>query len=166
MGAGKTSVGGALAALLGRRFVDLDQTIEELERASIDEIFSRSGQAAFRQTETAALKKTLAERKAPLVLAVGGGAFSQPANQALLGDAGAVTIYLQAPIEELWQRATKQENSVRPLLTDKSAFQTLFQTRLEAYQKASLTVDTSGKSIEEVAAKIQTSLGLWIPEGK
>jgi hypothetical protein len=80
MGAGKTATGEALAHLLGWRFVDLDARIEEREERSIAEIFKTDGESAFRQIETGVLGAVLAERKDRTVVALGGGAFSDPQN--------------------------------------------------------------------------------------
>src|SRR5512135_1713202 len=89
MGAGKTTVGQELARLLGWRFVDLDDRITARAGRSIARIFAESGEAAFRAAESRALAEFVGELAgaAPCVLALGGGAFVQPANQHLLKQA-------------------------------------------------------------------------------
>jgi|1185.fasta_scaffold582564_1 shikimate kinase len=162
MGAGKTTVGKELAGLLKWKFLDLDDVVEARERAAVAEIFSRAGQAAFRNAETEALHDVLEQSKqAPLVLALGGGAFSQMENAAMLKDAGARTVFLQAQPQELWQRcqAGGQLRS-RPLLQDVESFTRLYQQRLPQYQRAEADVVTGGKSPQQVATEIKTSLGL------
>ena len=77
MGAGKTTVGRELARRLRWHFLDLDDVIEQREQKSVAEIFASSGEAAFRQAESAALAALLQDRESSsdLVLALGGGAF-------------------------------------------------------------------------------------------
>ena len=88
MGAGKTCVGRALAALLGWRFVDLDQEIELQQKATVREIFQGQGEARFREIETAALREMLEQVSAPTVIALGGGTFVQTGNADLLEKRG------------------------------------------------------------------------------
>ncbi|MGZ7057341.1 MAG: shikimate kinase, partial [Candidatus Angelobacter sp.] len=73
MGAGKTTVGRALARRLRWKFIDLDDVIEHREKKSVAEIFASSGEAAFRRMESAALTALLQDRKSgsDLVLALG-----------------------------------------------------------------------------------------------
>src|ERR1051326_3838926 len=76
MGAGKTTVGQALAEHLGWRFVDLDPVIEGRAGLRIPEIFSQHGEARFRELECEALEAAIdSQRSESLVLALGGGAF-------------------------------------------------------------------------------------------
>src|ERR1700739_3911895 len=116
MGAGKTTVGRALAKRLRWNFFDLDDVIEQREQRSIAEIFASSGEAGFRRMESMALRTLLQDRPtgSDLILALGGGAFIQPENRALLSEARAITVLLEAPLEELRRRCTS-EQKVRPL---------------------------------------------------
>lgn len=162
MGAGKTTVGGLLAEKLHCRFVDLDREVEARERAAVADIFSRSGQAAFRNAENEALRELLRgarEKKGPFVLAVGGGAFVQPDNAALLEESQAITVFLHAPAAELWQRClVTQEAGVRPLLKDFAGFQNLLNQRLPYYRKSQWTVETGGRAAQDVAGEIAARL--------
>lgn len=161
MGAGKTTVGRDLAAHLHWNFVDLDDAIEAFERASISQIFSRSGQASFRHSETEALRRVLETGgREPLVLAIGGGAFSKIENQQMLQAARATIVFLSAPEEELWQRVSTQAEVLRPLARDRVSFSSRLARRMPHFAKAHLTIETAGRGITEIAEEILERLGL------
>lgn len=160
MGAGKTSVGRALEQLLNWEFEDLDDRIEAREGRSIEQIFRDSGEADFRRAESAALSELLAEENSsPRVVALGGGAFAQARNALLIQTAGACTVFLDAPAEELYRRCA-QEGRERPLCRDLEQFRKLLEQRRPSYLQARLRVDTSGKEVNAVAAEVACSLGL------
>lgn len=162
MGAGKTSVGQALAHRLGWRFVDLDRQIEARERRTIAQIFQNDGEEVFRQLETRALQallKALGDGD-PTVVALGGGAFAQPTNVALLQNAGVHIIFLDAPAEELWQRCTNSRSGIeRPLLREKVEFTRLCEERRPYYQKAGFHLQTAGKTPGDVVRELEFILG-------
>lgn len=164
MGAGKTSIGCALAALLGWSFVDLDHEIELQQKTPIREIFRGHGEAHFRAIETEALRSLLAQASAPTVIALGGGTFIQPTNVALIRNSGGRVVFVQTPIEQMLRRCCSQDNSsaenLRPLAADPEAFRALYAERLPRYQTADLTVSTAGKTAEESAREIATGLRL------
>ena len=159
MGAGKTTVGRALARRMRRKFLDLDDVIEQRERRSVAEIFASSGEAAFRQMESAALTALLQERKhgSDLILALGGGAVVQKPNRDALNSVGAVTVLLEAPVEEL-RRRCQAEHKVRPLAQQDARFNELFAARRADYALARFTVQTLNKSIKQVTAEIEQLL--------
>jgi len=185
MGAGKSSVGAALSRRLGWPFEDLDERIQAREQRSIEEIFRLSGEAVFRRLEHEALRSLISETRivemrigetkigdmktgemktdkpgpSAKVVALGGGAFAQPNNAALLAEAGWSTIFLDAPAEELFRRCQEQKLE-RPLRGDANEFHRLYQDRRPFYMKAALRIETSGKDVEEVAAEAITRLGL------
>lgn len=160
MGAGKSSVGAALSRKLGWPFEDLDQRIEAQERRSIEEIFQQSGESAFRQVEHAALCSLIRDLgDSPKVVAVGGGAFAQANNAALLEQSGFPVIFLDAPAEELFRRCQEQQLN-RPLRRDLEEFRKLYEARRPYYLKAAVRIETSGKDVERVAAEAIKNLGL------
>ncbi len=160
MGAGKTSVGQALAAGLGWRFVDLDARIVARMGRSVAEIFETEGEANFRQLETYELARLLKELDAEnTVVSLGGGAWTQDSNVALLREASLPVLHLDAGVEELWQRCLPERGS-RPLLQSEEAFRELYAARRKAYTSGTLLVETQGRSIAEVARNIQLLLGL------
>jgi shikimate kinase len=160
MGAGKSTVGAALSSRLGWPFEDLDERIQAREQRSIEQIFRESGEAVFRQLEHAALRSAVEEMGASVkVLALGGGAFAQQSNAALLDQTGITTIFLDAPVEELFRRCQEQQLD-RPLRRDLNEFRRLYESRRACYLQAAVRIETAGKSVEEVAAEAMASLGL------
>lgn len=156
MGAGKTITGKALAHRMGWKFWDLDDVIEHRSRKTVAQIFASSGEAAFRQMESAALR-TLLQDDAPtgnLIVALGGGTFVQPENRAALEQAGAITVLLTAPLSEL-RRRCGSDGKKRPLAQQAEKFDQLFEERRAAYERAQFKVDTLGKTADEVAAEIE-----------
>jgi len=165
MGAGKSSVGRALGDRLNWLFEDLDDRIERREGRTVAEIFRDSGEVAFRQAERSALQQALTELRGGMarIVALGGGAFVQPGNAELLLAAGVPTVFLDAPVRELWQRCCQQASDAgteRPLLQSIEQFRELYKNRRKSYTKASLKIGTDGRRVDAIAAEIATALGL------
>jgi shikimate kinase len=160
MGAGKTSVGEALAAILGWKFEDLDDRIAATEGRPIAQIFAERGEAGFREAERTALKSALQNGPpAGIVIALGGGAFVSEENSARLAEPGFVTIFLDAPVDELFRRCDQQDVA-RPMRQSFEDFCRLHAERQSAYRKASLRVETHPKQVDEVAKEIAEILNL------
>ena len=161
MGAGKTSVGQALAHRLGWQFVDLDQRIELQTGVTIAEIFARSGEEAFRRMETAALRELLAELRqdSPAVVALGGGAPLREENATLLAGCGAPQVFLDAPFEVVRERCGATA-AARPLFREEEPARRLYETRRPHYLRAQFRVDTTARSVEQAAAEIARLLAL------
>jgi shikimate kinase len=159
MGAGKTTVGRALARSLRWNFLDLDDVIEQREHKTVAEIFASSGEPGFRRMESAALTALLQDHQAgsDLILALGGGAFVQKQNRDALNSAGAITVLLEAPIEEL-RRRCQAEHKMRPLAQQDARFNELFAARRADYALARFTVQTLDKSVEQITAEIERLL--------
>jgi shikimate kinase len=165
MGAGKTSVGRALGQRLNWIFEDLDDRIQSREGRTVAEIFQDSGETEFRRAEHAALQHVLQELRGggARIVALGGGAFVQRENAALLKAFSAPTVFLDAPIEELWQRCCTQASETgaeRPLLRSVEQFRKLYETRRNSYRKAALKVQTGKRTVESISAEIEQKLGL------
>jgi len=165
MGAGKSSVGRALGLRLNWIFEDLDDRIAARESRSVPDIFRDSGESAFRRAEHAALQQVLEELRSGMarIVALGGGAFVQKENADLLQASGVPTVFLDAPVEELWQRCCSQAaeaGAERPLLQNMDQFRKLYETRRGSYSRASLKVQTGNRPVEAIAAEIAKMLGL------
>jgi len=139
MGAGKTTVGRHLAHRLGWNFFDTDQEIERAEESTITEIFASRGEQEFRRIETDILRQHVhwIERGRPAVLALGGGAFAEPANRRMVEPNG-ISIWLDCPFDVVERRVA--ENRDRPLASDPGRFAALFDSRREHYRMADVHV--------------------------
>ncbi len=158
MGAGKSTVGGMLAASLGCCFFDLDALIEQRMGMTVPEIFEREGEQRFRRIESSALAAAL--RTSGSVLALGGGAPETLTNRLLLEQTpGIFTIFLDASFATLFDRCVLQDmrrtEVSRPVMADPVAAEARFATRLPLYRRlARLTVETSGSEPREVVERI------------
>jgi len=125
---GKTTLGRALAEALGWRFVDLDDFIEEQEKRSIPEIFSRDGVEAFRALEARWLPEVL--RDAAVVVALGGGTVELPDIAALLQ--GCRILYLVCSREEALARLARKPRPLHDPHTGVTDFQAAQRTQYDA----------------------------------
>lgn len=160
MGAGKSTVGRELGHQLGWPFEDLDDRVQSREGRTIEQIFRESGEVAFRQAEHRALIQLIEELGLEArIVALGGGAFVQANNLALLESSGLPTIFLNASPEELFRRCEEQGTN-RPLQRDRERFLQLYIQRQPHYRKASFQIETTGKPVSAVAEEIIQRLGL------
>jgi shikimate kinase len=167
-GAGKTTVGRALARHLGREFHDTDDAIQAGAGRSIAEIFQQEGEAAFRELECDAIRRAVARPAG--VISVGGGALLRPANRDLLRAAG-VCVWLRASVEEHCRRlaADPRSATLRPRLTDAPAagaeLEQLLAQREPLYAAiAAVTIQTDGRSVDTIVAEIASALRLRPPD--
>jgi shikimate kinase len=157
MGAGKSSVGAALAARLGHRFIDLDREISERFGSTIPEIFDHHGEAAFRDAEREELARCTA--LVDVVVATGGGAFCSQTNHDIIHDGEGVSVYLELPWEELGKRLASDHRE-RPKYGGADQARRLYEERLPHYRRAMVTVSLGGlESAEEIAEGIVAKLG-------
>jgi shikimate kinase len=155
MGAGKTTVGRACAAELGRGFVDTDELIGIRTGQTIPEIFASVGEAGFRAAERAAITDVVASPE-PLVIACGGGAMVDAENRRTVRDE--FVVWLTADPAVLAARATAQTDVERPLLAGGDPgvmLRRLADQRAGAYEAAAhATVPTDGRSVAAVTASV------------
>lgn len=156
MGAGKTSVGRRLASALGVPFRDADVEIEAAAGCTINEIFERFGEPAFRSGERKVIARLLSDP--PHVLAAGGGAFIDAETREKIKER-AVSIWLRAPIELLIQRVLRKDT--RPLLrnTDSRAtLERLLRDREPIYAEADIVVESDEGPHDVVVKRIVAAL--------
>ena len=153
MGSGKTAVGKHLARLMRAPFRDSDAEIEARTGVDISYIFSREGEAGFRQREREILEEVT--RESPIVLATGGGAILLPENRTILHDRGFV-VYLQTSLEQQAERV--RHGRTRPLLHDVDPLTKLTElmlVRAPLYESlADFTTSTDGRKVHVVADAI------------
>jgi shikimate kinase len=159
MGAGKTTVGRELARRVAWHFHDLDDLIQAAEGNTIEQIFQERGEKAFREIERRILSATLTNDISQRVLALGGGAFVDAQNRSLLQSARVPVVFLDAPVEELFERS-EQPEIIRPLRRDLDEFRRLYERRRPEYLKAAICIQTSGKDAGSVAGEIMAALKL------
>jgi len=160
MGAGKSSIGRRLAQLLALPFTDADAEIEAAAGVSVEEIFARDGEAAFRSGERRVIARLLDN---PVqVLATGGGAFMDPETRALIR-ARAISIWLKADLDVLLARVSRRNN--RPLLKEgepRAILARLIDERYPIYAEADITVDSIDGPPEATLAKVMSALGQFL----
>lgn len=158
MGSGKTTIARALAHLLERELVDLDQVIAEQEGRTAQEIIEQDGENSFRQIETRSLREVL-ERSLPSVIALGGGAWTLDRNRTLIDHAGGVTVWLDAPFDICWERIHTSGGG-RPLARDEGQARLLYAERRPIYALAKLHVQIEDQDINSISAHIVEALKL------
>lgn len=160
MGAGKSSIGRRLAQVLALPFTDADTEIEAAAGVSVEEIFARDGEAAFRSGERRVIARLLDN---PVqVLATGGGAFMDPETRALIR-ARAISIWLKADLDVLLARVSRRNN--RPLLKEgepRAILARLIDERYPIYAEADITVDSIDGPPEATLAKVMSALGQFL----
>jgi shikimate kinase len=139
---------------------DTDALIEKRERRPISDIFSKDGEAYFREAEAAALDSILLEGERGVV-ATGGGLPTIEGMMKRMSRQG-ITVYLAASIDELWNRLTvnRAELDKRPLLRDggRAALERMLRRRERVYESAQLTVRTDGLPPDRIAAHVLATI--------
>jgi XRE family aerobic/anaerobic benzoate catabolism transcriptional regulator len=159
-GAGKTTLGAALAKAREVPFFELDREIERLSGTSLGALIEMYGQQAYRRYELQALQELL-EKHPRFVVATGGGIVSEPATYELLLRE-CLTIWVRTTPEEHMGRVLAQGDK-RPMAGSAQAMEDLrriLDERTPLYERADLTVDTTGTTVEEVIGIIMPALSL------
>lgn len=160
MGAGKSTVGRALAARLGVPFVDLDEAFEALAGMTIRRAFEERGEAWFRERESELLRGT--EALPDAVVALGGGTFTFPENRAVVQRAGR-SVFLDAPFEVVAARLGGKAAD-RPLFRSLEEARALYDARLGSYRLSDRILPLEGADqVEIVVERIVEALN--VPRG-
>lgn len=152
-GAGKSSVGRAVARKLRRPFVDFDTELERREGRTVTQLFAERGEAAFRQLEIA-LTAELADTE-PSVFAPGGGWITNPGVVALLRPPGRIIHLRVSPAGALKRLGSARAS--RPLLMESNpaaVLDRLWAAREALYASADGEVDTEVVDFQQVADKV------------
>jgi shikimate kinase len=154
-GAGKTTVGRALAERLGLGFRDTDADIVEHAGKPIAEIFIDDGEEHFRALERAAVRAGLQAHDG--VLSLGGGAVLSEQTRALL--AGHTVALLEVDLGSAASRVGLNRDRPVLALNPRAQLKLLLDQRMPYYREvATLTVDTTGRSAAEVVDALQDAL--------
>lgn len=155
-GAGKTTVGEALADALGVQFHDTDAAIEAERGRSISDIFVVDGEPAFRALERAEVARAVSAERG--VVALGGGAPMDTETQQVLD--GEIVVFLDVGIADAAKRVGFDAS--RPLLAinPRAAWTKLMNERRPTYERlATHRVDTAGRGVDEIVADIVAFVG-------
>ncbi|HET7433607.1 MAG TPA: helix-turn-helix transcriptional regulator [Thermoanaerobaculia bacterium] len=157
-GAGKTTLGSALAHELEMPFVELDREIERLSGTALGAIIELYGQQAYRRYELQALQELLAAQPR-FVVATGGSLVSEPTTYELLLRS-CYTVWVRTTPEEHMQRVIAQGDR-RPMAGSDRAMDDLrriLDERSELYARADSTIDTTGRSVDEAVRELLARL--------
>jgi XRE family aerobic/anaerobic benzoate catabolism transcriptional regulator len=156
-GAGKSTIGAALAKRLGKAFVEIDREIELAAGLPLGEVFALHGEAYYRRLEREVLTRLCASAadSGPTILATGGSIVNDPPNYALLR-ARCRTVWLRARAEDHWNRVVAQGDR-RPMADSPHAFaelRALLAAREKLYARADHTIDTTGRPVAAVVSEL------------
>lgn len=156
-GTGKSTIGKILARRLNLPFVDLDRGIETDAGISISQMMEQKGETAFRDLETAALKRMATEKES--VIALGGGALLRDENRTLIETHGTVVL-LMAELTTLLERL-ENDSDKRPLLAGnvEEKLTSLLEQRKGHYSSFAIQLSVDGKTPEQSVLEIQKKIG-------
>lgn len=153
MGAGKSTIGRALAKELKLEFYDTDEVVEHRAGTNIAWIFDIEGESGFRNREQRIIEELT--QKNNIVMATGGGAVIRPQNRVALAAHG-VVVYLQTSLKNQLERTRR--DSKRPLLRNGDIEQKLVQLRQERepyyLEIADICLETDNLSIKTITHRI------------
>jgi shikimate kinase len=151
MGAGKSCIGRRLATLLGLNFVDADAEIERAAGCTIEEIFERHGEVAFRDGERRVIKRLLGQES-----------FMDPQTRAAIQEQ-AISVWLRADLDLLVRRTGRRNN--RPLLkrgNPRTILEGLMAKRYPVYGEADIVVDSADGPPEVTVERVRAALEKYL----
>lgn len=156
-GAGKSSIGKALAKELSLNFIDSDSEIEKISHKKISEIFIEDGEPAFRLLEVEVVRKVLADFDG--VISLGGGAPINKEIQEVLEDANYPVVFIDVSIAQAATRIGFNKDRPLLLVNPRQQWISLMNDRRPIYEKlASQTISSDNKKPHEVAKQISDKL--------
>ena len=156
-GCGKSSIGKRLAARLDLPFLDADSEIEAAAGLPITEIFSRYGEPHFRDGERRVIARLLAGP--PLVLATGGGAFTDARTRAAVRESGALAVWLRCTLPVLLRRVAGRDH--RPMFLNRDpreVLERLMVARHPTFAEAQVIVDCTDEPPETTTRRVMEAL--------
>jgi shikimate kinase len=159
MGAGKSCIGRLAASRLGVSFADTDEEVSR-RHGPIPELFTRFGEAGFRELEREVVLDVLAQAaRDGAVVALGGGAVLDPDVRATLSGTWLVA-WLTAPADVMWRRIARGTPGDRPLAPDRATFERLSAERSAVYEAAAdlVIVNDGSKTVEGVVDELTEAL--------
>jgi len=156
-GAGKSSIGKALAKELNLNFIDSDSEIEKISHKKISEIFIEEGEPAFRLLEVDVVRKVLADFDG--VISLGGGAPINKEIQEVLQDANYPVVFIDVSIAQAAIRIGFNKDRPLLLVNPRQQWISLMNDRRPIYEKlASQTISSDNQKPHEVAKQISDKL--------
>lgn len=156
-GAGKSSIGKALAKELKLNFIDSDSEIEKISHKKISEIFIEDGEPAFRLLEVDVVRKILADFDG--VISLGGGAPINKEIQDLIVDANYPVVFIDVSIAQAATRIGFNKDRPLLLVNPRQQWISLMNERRPIYEKlASQTISSDNQKPHEVAKQISDKL--------
>jgi shikimate kinase len=149
MASGKSTIARALAARLRWQSEDVDELIERRERRTIADIFATRGEPYFRAVEREIVQ--LLQPLRHVVVATGGGTFSDPDTRALINFDG-VSVWIDVPLVDLIPRIPLDGR--RPLAASRAELEQLYASRVDTYRLAHLRVTAGRSSVQAVVDRI------------
>ena len=166
MGAGKTSIGRALARRLKIPFVDSDKEIEVAAGCSVVDIFAMYGEDEFRRVEHRVMQRLLDTAPSCKVISTGEGAFITPAVREMLLKRS-ITVWLRADLDLLVKRTKFRDTRPQLLHTDsKKILAQLIKERYDIYALADITVETKDESLRKTLNKVLGAIKTYTNERK
>jgi XRE family aerobic/anaerobic benzoate catabolism transcriptional regulator len=159
-GAGKSTLGAALAKQLRRPFIELDREIEREAGMALSEIFMLYGQAGYRGFERRCLERVI-DTQNDIVVSVGGGVVSEADTFQLLL-ANSLTVWLRASPAEHMSRVMAQ-GDMRPMKGHAQAMEdlkSLLTSREALYARADITISTSGQTVDKSLAALRRAINI------
>ena len=152
MGCGKSKVAREVARRLNVAMVDLDERITQRTGRSPAQLIVNDGERAFRNIETSTLHDVLESGDAS-VISLGGGAWIQQANRALIARFGWSSVWLDTPFDLCWARI-EASDEIRPLGRTREQALALYEQRRPVYELADVHVTIREENLEDLISRI------------